>query len=234
MFIDVVGRNPTGGLTEPSTTQIGSPHFVDFGKNMEHSPDGKAYLVAHGARPNDPDPLPQNASWCNGDAIYLLRVTPSLNTVNDPKAYEFFGGHDSRGKAVWTWEIKRIKPLLEWDDNMGIVTVTYNALLKKYMMAVTDGTDTLRKFNSYFLEADELTGPWQIICYMKDFGEQAYFNTCPSKFISRKDGTLVWMLYSGNYANVFGFGLKANLPGSRYGMLWQEIKFLRPGETVNE
>jgi len=29
--------------------KIGSPHFVDFGKNMEHSPDGKAYLVAHGA-----------------------------------------------------------------------------------------------------------------------------------------------------------------------------------------
>ena len=28
--------------------KIGSPHFVDFGKNMEHSPDGKAYLVAHG------------------------------------------------------------------------------------------------------------------------------------------------------------------------------------------
>ena len=24
-------------------------HFVDFGKGMEHSPDGKAYLVAHGA-----------------------------------------------------------------------------------------------------------------------------------------------------------------------------------------
>ncbi|TFG49565.1 MAG: hypothetical protein E4H40_02755, partial [Candidatus Brocadiia bacterium] len=29
--------------------KIGSPHFVDFGRNMEHSPDGKAYLVGHGA-----------------------------------------------------------------------------------------------------------------------------------------------------------------------------------------
>jgi hypothetical protein len=29
--------------------KIGAPKFVDFGKNMEHSPDGKAYLVAHGA-----------------------------------------------------------------------------------------------------------------------------------------------------------------------------------------
>lgn len=24
--------------------KMGAPHFVDFGKNMENSPDGKAYL----------------------------------------------------------------------------------------------------------------------------------------------------------------------------------------------
>ncbi|MDB4867828.1 MAG: hypothetical protein JWR03_2161, partial [Cohnella sp.] len=29
--------------------KTGAPHFVDFGKNMEHSPDGKAYMVAHGS-----------------------------------------------------------------------------------------------------------------------------------------------------------------------------------------
>jgi hypothetical protein len=29
--------------------KIGAPHFVDFGKNMEHSPDGFAYLTCHGA-----------------------------------------------------------------------------------------------------------------------------------------------------------------------------------------
>jgi hypothetical protein len=30
--------------------KIGSPHFMDFGENPEHSPDGKAQLIAHGAR----------------------------------------------------------------------------------------------------------------------------------------------------------------------------------------
>ncbi len=30
---------------EGHTIKMGTPHFVDFGKNMEHSPDGKAYLV---------------------------------------------------------------------------------------------------------------------------------------------------------------------------------------------
>jgi len=38
--------------------KIGAPHFVDFGKNMEHSPDGKAYLLGMGAEINDPMPRP--------------------------------------------------------------------------------------------------------------------------------------------------------------------------------
>ena len=29
--------------------KMGSPHVVDFGRNMEHSPDGKMYLTGHGA-----------------------------------------------------------------------------------------------------------------------------------------------------------------------------------------
>ncbi|MDR3093988.1 MAG: hypothetical protein LBU62_05020, partial [Bacteroidales bacterium] len=57
--------------------KIGSPHFVDFGKNMQYSPDGKAYMVAHGADINDTKPRFWNSSWITGDNIYLLRVTPS-------------------------------------------------------------------------------------------------------------------------------------------------------------
>lgn len=37
------GENPS---VVPVT--IGAPHFVDFGKNMQYSPDGYAYLTAHG------------------------------------------------------------------------------------------------------------------------------------------------------------------------------------------
>lgn len=66
-------------------------------------------------------------------------------------------------------------------------------------MCVTDGGITCSKMNSYILEADELTGEWKLISYMKDFGEQAYFLNIPSKFIS-KDGRSAWLLYSGNFA----------------------------------
>ena len=82
---------------------------------------------------------------------------------------------------------------------MGCVTMTYNALLKKYLMCVTDGGNTCAKMNTYLLESDSMTSGWKLIGYLKDFGEQAYFVNIPSKFISA-DGKTMWLLYSGNYA----------------------------------
>ena len=157
--------------------KIGAPKFVDFGKNMEHSPDGKAYLVAHGAdhETTSKNWRMWNDSWITGDQIYLLRVTPGIKTINDPSAYEFYGGRDKDGKPVWTGDFEKIKPLLEWDNNMGCVTVTYNPGLKKYIMCVTDGGNTVSRMDTYLLEADRLDGDWKIITYMKEFGTQAYF-----------------------------------------------------------
>jgi hypothetical protein len=206
--------------------KIGAPHFVDFGKNMEHSPDGKAYLVGHGA--SDPDPKFRfaNLSWISGDQIYLIRVSPSLETINDPKAYEFFAGHDASGQPIWTRDFSEIQPLIDWNNNAGCVTVTYNAPLKKYLMAVTDGWPTAARMNSYILEADELTGPWRLVTYMKEFGQQGYFLNFPSKFIS-EDGRTAWLCYSGNFATDWvGIEIKRDPPGSHYGLVLQEVKLL--------
>lgn len=207
--------------------KIGSPHFVDFGKNMEHSPDGKAYLVAHGS---DLKFYPvtnfAHLSWITGDQIYLIRVTPGIDTMNNPEAYEFFAGYDSHNQPVWTNNFSEIQPMLEWQNNMGCVTITYNAPLKKYLMAVTDGGNTCAKMNTYILESDSVTGPWKLVTYMKDFGEQAYFVNFPSKFIS-EDGRTLWMCYSGNFAVGWnGMEIRENPPGSRYGLVMQEIRIL--------
>ena len=209
--------------------RIGSPHFVDFGKNMEHSPDGKAYLVAHGSDlkfyPVDPEHFAHN-SWITGDQIYLIRVTPSPETVNDPAAYEFYAGRDPAGHPVWTGDFRQIEPLLEWQNNMGCVTVTYNAPLKRYFMAVTDGGDTVSRMNTYILESASLTGEWRLVTYMKAFGEQAYFVNFPSKFIS-PDGRRMVICYSGNFTKVWlGHELKSNPPESAYGMVLQEIELI--------
>lgn len=80
--------------------KIGSPHFVDFGKDMEHSPDGKAYLVAHGAVYPDARPRFENLSWITGDQVYLLRVIPTPENINDASQYEFFGGNSNNGEAI--------------------------------------------------------------------------------------------------------------------------------------
>ncbi|QNN24100.1 DUF4185 domain-containing protein [Planctomycetales bacterium ZRK34] len=196
--------------------KIGAPHFVDFGKNMEHSPDGKAYLVAHGASDGDNRRFAYD-SWITGDEIYLVRVTPSIENINDESKYEYF---DGRG---WTKDFDRIKPIATWRDRMGCVTMTYNAPLKKYLMCVTDGETTSTYFNTYILEADKITGPYKLAHYLRHFGEQAYFVSIPSKFISA-DGRTMWMCYAANFArNWNGTRIQVNPPGSRYGMCLQEI-----------
>jgi len=264
--------------------KMGAPHFVDFGKNMRHSPDGKAYLLGMGAEIDDPNPRPcitagepgtvyrikkvckdrvhismrpgeaksefsrtykeafkqvdgkpfahGNLNWITADQVYLARVKPSPETINDLKAYEFFAGHDREGKPAWTSDFSRIKPLIEWNNNMGCVTATYVPGLKKYLMCITDGWPTVAKMNSYILEADKITGPWRMVVYMNDFGEQAYFLNFPSKFIS-KDGKTLWLCYSANFSDGWnGVKLDFNPPGGRYGLCLHEVRLREPGNNL--
>jgi len=212
-------------FSEPASVggkvKIGVPHFVDFGRDMQHSPDGKTYLVAHGARDPDPTPRPANASWITGDQIYLLRVQPSAENINDRSKYEFYAG-----RAGWTRDFSKIEPLVDWNNNCGNVSMTYNAPLKKYLMFITDGVDTIARFHTYILESDQIGGPWKLVTYMRNFGEQGYFVNMPSKFIS-KDGRTAWLCYAANFTNGYlNTNYASNPSGSRYGMVIQEVKLL--------
>jgi hypothetical protein len=199
--------------------KIGAPHFVDFGKNQEHWPDGKAYLVAHGASDGKNRRFGYD-SWITGDEVYLVRVTPSIQNINDASKYEFCDG------AGWTKDFSKIKPIATWRDKMGCTTITYNAPLKKYLMCVTDGGTTAGYYDSYILESDQITGPFKLVEYLPHFGEQAYFLNIPSKFIST-DGRTMWLCYSANFAATWdGKKIQANPPGSCYGMCLQEIRLV--------
>ena len=215
------------GKDENYYVKIGAPHFVDFGKNMEYSPDGKAYLVAHGSTLPDKMPRHPNNSWITGDKIFLCRVSPHPDKVNDMSAYEYFAGMDENGNEIWTNDFEKIQPIAEWNNNMGCVTMTYNAPLKKYIMCVTDGQTTWSRYNSYILESESMTGPWKMVSYMKDFGEMAYFLNIPSKFIS-KDGKTMWLCYSTNWINVWqGKEIYTSDPkGGSYSMTMAEIKLM--------
>jgi hypothetical protein len=98
---------------------------------------------------------------------------------------------------------------------------------------VSDCWPTYAKMHTYILEADTITGPWRIVTYMKDFGEQAYFVNIPSKFISA-DGKTFWLCYSANFCDGWNgeTPLKSNPPGSGYGLCWQKVQMLAPGEPA--
>ena len=95
-----------------------------------------------------------------------------------------------------------------------------------------NGWPTTAKMNSYILESDDITGPYKLVTYMRDFGEQAYFLNFPSKFIS-EDGRTAWLCYSANWTStvrdareVFGLIPKEDPPGSHYGLVMQEVWLL--------
>ena len=211
--------------------KMGVPHFVDFGRNMEHSPDGRAYLVVQGSRDGVNRRYGYN-SWITGDDVYLIRVEPSVENMNDASKYEFYAGCGADGKPRWTRSFAEIEPLLEWRDRMGRASMTYNHVLKKYLMCVTDGRNTASKFNTYILESDDMTGPWRLVTYMTDFGEQAYFVNIPSKFIDGADGRIMWLCYAANFAQGVCDRLASRPVGSRYGMCLREFRLLSGGEAA--
>jgi len=211
--------------------KIGVPCFIDFGRNMEHSPDGKAYLVVQGSSDGKNRRYGYN-SWITADQVFLIRVEPSIENMNDASKYEFYAGRGRDGKAVWTRDFAKIAPLLEWRDRMGRVSATYDPALRKYLMCVTDGGTTVSRYNTYILEADEPAGPWKLAAYLKDFGEQAYFVNIPSKFIDKKDGRTMWLCYSANFSCGSMSQLYRSVPaGGGYRMCLQEFRLVGRDEA---
>ena len=194
-------------------------------------------------RGDDPDAKPRaaNLSWVTGDQIYMARVLPSPQNMNDASKYEFFAGHDAEGNPIWTHDFAKIKPLVDWNNNCGGAAITYNPGLKKYLLCINDGGDTVSKMNTYILESDRITGPWKLVVYMRNFGEQAYFANIPSKFISA-DGRTAWLCYSANFTNValpklpkVKFDPPAgHAAGEAAPMVWQEIKLLPVADVARK
>lgn len=227
------GRTWTNGPHTPSSplfgettaggrrVKLGALHVVDYGKNNRESPDGKAYLVGHGAS----GPSSQN-TWVNGDEVYLTRVKPSPETINDRNAYEYYAG-ERDGRPRWSRDLAGIRPLISWPGRLGSVTITYNAALKTHLMFVSspsDGVDTTGPYDSMVLEAERIEGPWRMVHYLPRFGTQAYFLSVPSKFTSR-DGRRMWLGYSANYNNSDG---KSDPPGSTYSWVLREFRLETP------
>jgi len=113
---------------EGAIVRFGSPHVVDFGRNMESSPDGNMYIVGHGSIQAH-----AIANWMNADAVYLARIHPSIETINDGSQWEFFTGDEEE----WVrGNVSRAEPLFVWLNRTGCVTMTFVAALARYVVVV--------------------------------------------------------------------------------------------------
>ncbi len=203
--------------------RFGAPHFVDFGKNMEHSPDGYAYLVGHGTT----RPL-RRRTWISGDAVFIARVRPDPELVNLASSWEFFIGFDEDASPRWGVDVQAAQPIVRWDGHAGNVAVTWFPGLRRFIMSITDGGAAVGPVSSYILEASCLEGPWHMVTYLRHFGTQGYFLNFPSRFIS-SDSSVAWLCYSANCANRYdGADLAEDPPGSCYAMCLQEVHLLKP------
>jgi len=206
-----------------SKVKFGAPHVVDFGRELEHSPDGKMYIVGHGAsEPYSP------TSWMQASEVYMARVSPTVAAVEDRSQWQFFAGQNSDGTDKWaSGDVSQAKPILTWANTTGVTTMTYLPAVKKYILCISTPTFspfTERQFDTYLLESSSLTGPFSMVTYMREFGPESYFVNIPSKFVASEvdaDGSLtMYLSYSANFA----FRSQANPPGSGYHWTLQQIK----------
>lgn len=206
---------PTGGFV-----RFGAPHFVDLGQELEHSPDGYAYLVGHGDG-SGPNP----ASWVSGDAVYLARVRPTPDGINDPASWEFYAGGGLQCSPRWSRSLQDCEPIVSWPGHLGNVSITYLPAHQRFVMCVTDGWPTIKKMDSYILEASTLEGPWRLVAHLEEFGPQGYFLNIPSKFATA-DGR-AWLVFSANYTNhLLGSGFEPDPTIARYAMCLAQFEFL--------
>ena len=202
--------------------RFGAPHVVDFGRNLQHSPDGFVYLVGHGSRFAG-----GVANWIAGDAAFLCRVRPSPAIVNDPAAYEFFAGCDPAGQPRWAGRVADSQPIIEWPWRCGCINVTWFPALRQYIACIAIGAADGGggTMDTWLAIADNLWGPWRQLAYLEAFGSQAYFTCIPSKFLS-PDNRSFWMFWSANWH----LPAWQNPPGSSYSLSVGEFDLMPPGK----
>jgi hypothetical protein len=215
--------------TTSNQVKFATPHFVDFGQELEHSPDGKAYIISHG---NDETHTDSAEAWMLGNAVFMARVTPTVAAINDRSQWEFYAGGNGKAAKWVSGDVSKATPLVEYVNHTGSTTMTYFPGIKKYIITIctTAKYPVLDNgnFDTYFLESDSITGPWKYVTYMKSFGPQVYFANFVSKFTAKQANLASktiesFLMFSANYDP--GGGAHQPLPNAAYHMNLQQTRF---------
>ncbi|HEV8246519.1 MAG TPA: hypothetical protein VGP93_12155 [Polyangiaceae bacterium] len=203
--------------------KFGEPHFVDFGQDLKYSPDGKAYLVGHGAQ--NPEDF---VNWNAGSDIYLARVQAAPDTINDLGQWEFYKGTDALGEAIWSSGFSELAPILSWPAELGNVSITYDPALERYVMTFSRNNkvpDDWNRSDFFVLHSagNSLTSGWKMLRVWHDFGTFGYMPNVPSKFVSQ-DGATFWMGFSTD--NGHRAGTVSNPAGAQYSYDLREVRLV--------
>ena len=220
------------GVFEPinvtNPLKLGVARRVDFGPDLQFSPDGRGYLIGKGCDAND-------GTWCGfmtGDSAFMARtrrpfdeILANLSSLNDAAEWEFFAG----AGQPWAALLADAQPLFRWPHTVGGMTMTYNAPLRKFLLLSnrpSDGVSSLDcHFDTYMLESDAVEGPFRLVSYMQSLGPQMYFQHASSAFWA-SDGASGFMFSSGNWdGSCVTQG--SNPPGERYGLVTTQFGVVR-------
>lgn len=206
--------------------RIGSPHAVDHGRALQHAPDGRFYIIAHGCRDRS-----HATTWISGDEIVVARCEPDPAALNDPACWEFLTGTVG-GRPRWSRNFAEMAPIVTWPGRCGCVNATWVPALGRYLMMVSAGPDHGGEadHDTWIAEAEHLWGPWRLVDWWPAFGSRGYFVCMPSKFLSSAGDRAVlywsanWMTPQPPHDVPWP---RESPPGSRYALCVGEFEFLR-------
>ena len=213
---------------DPFQFKVMMAFWVDFGRNNERSPDGAHYLAAHGCNGT----RGYNCTWTQGSHIYLLRIRHlSPETVNDHRQWEFFSGNSGNSGngnsgnsgnsgsgnsgepgtvgGTWSRDFRDLQPLVEWPNRCGPPAISWiGGATQRFVLVVgtpTVGLEMAPTLDTWVAESSGLTGPYKLVHYLSEFGNQGYNPNSPAKFWNNGLANATgWLWYSAMWKHIHG------------------------------
>jgi PA14 domain/Domain of unknown function (DUF4185) len=173
--------------------KFANPFFIEYGKDGKSNVDNAdKYVYA----------VSTDGYWNNGSSLILGRVLRSKMGNLNGNDWEYYNGTGNEGLDIqnWTNDINKSKPVVIDSFQLGIPTITYNKILKRYILAQWNfplGGWCGPKSRWTFRESPTPWGPWTV-CYTDTFNREGWYIPCIlSKFISN-DGLDMKIIGSGD------------------------------------